>query len=286
MRIDTEDLAYRYSGARQEALADVTVAVDRGETLALLGVTGSGKSTLLALLAGFLEPLCGSISIDGVRVSGPGKVLAPRRRHIGMVFQEQALWPHLTVRRHLEFVLEGSRWPAAKRREKCDGMLGRCGLTELAHRRPGTLSRGEAQRLAVARALVAEPRILLLDEPFSSLDRSRADEARELIIDERNRLQATTLLVTHDHEEALAMADRVAILTAGRLAQVGTPEELYSRPASAAVAELTGPVNWLEGESDGGGRVQTCLGRAEQRVDHRLPDGCPGRRATGASLLR
>jgi ABC-type Fe3+/spermidine/putrescine transport system ATPase subunit len=240
MRIELRSVCASYG--RQVALRDVSLAVAEGELLALLGPSGSGKSTLLFVIAGLMRA-GGRVLIDGQDVDR----VPPRARGIGMVFQDLALWPHLGVAAHLRFVLDGAREHEDRIRE----ILELTELGGLAQRLPSELSGGEAQRLALARALVARPRVLLLDEPLGALDRRLRDKMIGLVRQAHERYGPTTVLVTHDYDEALALADRVAVLHDGRLLQIGLPEQVYARPATVGAAEITGAVSILPGRRDG-----------------------------------
>jgi ABC-type Fe3+/spermidine/putrescine transport system ATPase subunit len=244
MRIELIDVHAAYG--TQPALRGVSLAIEGGQVLALLGPSGSGKTTLLAGIAG-LRPLTGQLLLDGA----PSLALPPRARKAGMVFQDLALWPHLTVAGHLQFVLKGSQVPAAEHAARTRQTLEQLELLPLSSRRPDQLSGGERQRLALARALVAGPRILLLDEPLGALDRRLRDHMLELLRELQQRLRPTTVLVTHDYDEALALADQVAVLHAGRLLQTGAPDLVYHRPVSARVAKLCGPVSLVRAERKG-----------------------------------
>lgn len=244
MRIELHEVTAAHGG--RTVLHGVTLDVASGERLALLGPSGSGKSTLLSVLAG-LHPAQGSVVLDGRDAAR----LAPRARGFGMVFQDLALWPHLTVAGHLAFVLDAARVARAEQGPRVDEVLALVELTALAGRLPAQLSGGEAQRLALARALVARPRALLLDEPLGALDRRLRERMLGLLAEVHARTHATTVLVTHDYDEALAFAERVAVLDAGRLLQTGTPEDVYRRPLHARVAELSGPVSLVPARRDG-----------------------------------
>ena len=224
-----------------ESVSDVTLRVGRGELMALLGSSGAGKSTILRCIAGHLEPDSGEVWIGGeLMAQAP-----PENRNVGMVFQSYALFPHLSLRRNVAFGPErrgASRGTAA---DLADEMLERVGLLELADRYPREISGGEAQRVAVARALAIRPEVLLLDEPLSSLDQTLRRELRSLLRSLQRSFEATTVWVTHDQEEALTVADRVAVLNRGRLQQVGTPLELHTRPANTFVASFVGKMNLL-----------------------------------------
>ncbi len=223
----------------------VSLEIRHGESFFLLGPSGCGKTTLLRMIAGFCAPDAGVIRFDGERVND----LPPHRRNTGMVFQNYALWPHLTVYENVAFGLTvpGRAPPAAERRRRVLAMLERVQMAALADRLPQRLSGGQQQRVALARALVIDPACLLLDEPLSNLDAKLREEMRLEIRQLVRRLGITTVYVTHDQKEALAMADRCAILRQGRVAQVGPPRELYERPADRFVAEFLGGANLIPG---------------------------------------
>ncbi|MFC1706042.1 ABC transporter ATP-binding protein [Planctomycetota bacterium] len=232
MRVELDQVTKTY-GARRVA-DGVTLACGSGELFALLGPSGSGKSTLLHMVAGLVTPDSGRILFGERVVNDPAIRVPSRGRGVGMVFQELALWPHMTVTQHLRFVA-----PTADPQELLDALA----LTGHAHARPAQLSGGEAQRLAIARALVTGPRLLLLDEPLAALDRRLCEQLLELIVDMHRLYGKTTIYVTHAYEEAFGVADRVGVMVSGRLVQVGTPQEIYESPRSETVARLTGPVS-------------------------------------------
>src|SRR5688572_5607668 len=266
MRIELRELCAAHGA--MPVLRGVSLTVEPGELVALLGPSGAGKSTLLAAVAG-LHPSTGELRLDGRDAAR----LPPRARGLGMVFQELALWPHLSVAAHLDFVLgaEGVRGAEAEARVRA--VLAQVELAGLEARRPAELSGGEARRLALARALVGRPRALLLDEPFGSLDRGLRERMLALVAALHARERTTTLLVSHDPDEALALAGRVAVLHAGRLLQVGPPAEVYRRPASALVAELTGPVSVVPARR-AGARVALPLGELGAELEAELAPGC------------
>jgi iron(III) transport system ATP-binding protein len=245
------------------AVEEVTLEVARGELMAVLGPSGCGKTTLLRLIAGFEAPDRGSVDVGEETVAGPGRLVPPERRRVGMVFQDYALFPHLSVEANVAFGL------SRRSREERDSLTRRTlelvGLQHKARRHPHELSGGERQRVALARALAPEPEVVLLDEPFSNLDATlRADLRREVELILRDA-EATALLVTHDQEEALSLADRLAVMREGRIVQVGAPEEVYGRPASRWAAQFVGEVNVLAGVARDGG-VDTELGRFDLRA--------------------
>ena len=248
------------------AVDDVDMEVRRGEFLGVLGPSGCGKTTLLRLVAGFERPDGGGIEIDGQAVSGPRRNVAPEHRRIGMVFQESALFPHLDVEGNIGFGLARTG-----RGARVAELVALVGLAGLQRRMPHELSGGQQQRVAVARALAPDPAIILLDEPFSSLDATLRTQLRGEVRDILRTAGATTLFVTHDQSEALEISDRVAVMRAGRIEQLSTPDELYLRPVNRFVAGFVGEANLLAGEVRHG-EVQTLVGRFRAAGDS-LADG-------------
>ena len=245
-----EDL--RLSYGRVVVLDGVTLEIAPGEFFALLGPSGSGKSTLLRVIAGFVQHQGGRLLIDGRELSDePAWV-----RRVGMVFQNYALWPHLNVRENVAFGLVESGMPRRQIDERVAEALDQVELGGLAHRSPGQLSGGQQQRVALARTLVTEPQLLLLDEPLSNLDRTLRVQMRQELHKLQRRLGITTIFVTHDQEEAMTSADRIAVLDRGVVQQVGTPITLYDYPATPFVAGFVGTMNML------GGTVRSTSGRA------------------------
>ncbi len=227
------------------------VTVPPGELVALLGPSGSGKTTLLRVIAGLEVPDAGTVSISGRVVAGPGAWVEPERRKVGMVFQDGALFPHLTVAANVAF---GE--PAAGRVDECLRLVG---LAHRARSYPHELSGGERQRGALARALAPDPDVILLDEPFASLDATMRVTLREEVAAILREAGASALLVTHDQQEALSLADEVVVMREGRVEQAGTPEDLYDHPASRWAAEFLGDAEVLDGEVTEG-RVRCALG--------------------------
>jgi iron(III) transport system ATP-binding protein len=245
------------------AVRNVSLEIHPGELMAVLGPSGCGKTTLLRLIAGFETPDHGTVRVGDETLAGPGRLVPPEKRRVGMVFQDYALFPHLTVEANIAFGL--SRRPRGERERLTRRTLELVGLQHKTGRHPHELSGGERQRVALARALAPEPEVVLLDEPFSSLDATlRADLRREVELILRDA-EATALLVTHDQEEALTLADRLAVMREGRIVQVGAPEDVYGRPASRWAAQFVGEVNVLSGVARGGG-VETELGRFDLRA--------------------
>jgi iron(III) transport system ATP-binding protein len=239
--VDIRHIALSF-GATQ-VLKDITVSVEPGEFFALLGPSGSGKSTLLRLIAGFNQHQSGEVLIDGRDVTG----IPPWHRNVGMVFQNYALWPHMTVEQNVAFGLEERRFPRAEIRAKVKAALDLVGLAEFATRRPGQLSGGQQQRVAIARTLAIEPQVLLLDEPLSNLDAKLRVQTRQELVKLQRRLGITTIFVTHDQEEALTTCHRVAVMDQGVIQQVGTPMDLFDFPVNRFVAQFVGSVNLFAG---------------------------------------
>jgi iron(III) transport system ATP-binding protein len=213
------------------ALEDVSLEVQPGEVVCVLGASGSGKSTLLRLIAGVARPTTGRVLLDGVEVAGPQTFVEPEHRRVGMVFQDFALFPHLTVSANVAFGMKGR--PRSEIATVVGSLLERVDLTRYAQSYPHILSGGERQRVALARALAAQPRVLLMDEPFSSLDGRLRDQVRQQTLDLLRETATTTIIVTHEPDEALRIADRIVILDKGRLVASGPPEELDTRHSTS-----------------------------------------------------
>ncbi|SLN77228.1 ABC transporter ATP-binding protein [Oceanibacterium hippocampi] len=240
------------------SLLGIDLAVRDGEILCLLGPSGSGKSTLLRVAAGLEVPSEGRVLIDGRTVAEDGRSLPPEERNVGLVFQDYALFPHLTVLDNIAFGLKDMG--RQERRARARDILGRVGLADYADRYPHALSGGEQQRVALARALAPKPHLMLMDEPFSGLDAGLRDTVRDATLELLRAEHATTLIVTHDPEEAMLTADRIALMRAGRVVQVGTPDELYRHPNSDFVARFFSQVNEIRGAVVAG-HVETRIGR-------------------------
>ena len=230
------------------ALERINLEVRSGELITLLGPSGCGKTTTLRLLAGFISPDEGKIIVNERVISAPKNSLPPEKRNMSMIFQSYAIWPHLTVFENVAFGLRLRKIGKQELRERVSKALSLVHLERLAHRYPAELSGGQQQRVALARAVVVEPKILLLDEPLSNLDASLREEMRNEILTLHQQLKLTTVYVTHDRREALALADRVVVMAGGKIQQVGTPEEIYEQPATEFVANFIGRCNLLSGK--------------------------------------
>lgn len=225
------------------AVSDFSLDIEDGEMVSFLGPSGCGKTTTLRMVAGFIEPTAGTIEIGGQDVTR----VPPHKRNAGMVFQRYALFPHMTIAENVAFGLKMHKVPKAERAVRVKQALDMVRLDTYAQRYPRQLSGGQQQRVAIARALAIQPKVFLLDEPLSSLDAKLRIEVREEIRALQQRLGLTTILVTHDQEEALTIADRVAIMHDGRIQQVGTASDLYERPQNRFVADFLGKMNFFDG---------------------------------------
>ena len=237
-RVQITDLRKDYG--TKVALSGVSLVVEPGTFTVLLGPSGSGKTTLLRCLAGIEQPTSGTITIADKVVAGPAGNVGPERRNLSMVFQDYALWPHLTVRRNIAFPLKSSTLSKVERASRVGDMLERVGIAHLADRYPNELSGGEQQRVALARALCAHVGLVLFDEPLSNLDADRRDQLRIEIATLTRDAGVTAVYITHDQSEAFALADRVGVLRNGELVQYTRPEKIYRHPKSAFVARFTG----------------------------------------------
>jgi putative spermidine/putrescine transport system ATP-binding protein/spermidine/putrescine transport system ATP-binding protein len=247
--------------------------VRRGELMTLLGPSGCGKTTLLNLVAGFFAPDSGEIAIDGARVTG----LPTWRREIGMTFQNYALFPHMTVASNVGYGLRARRLAKPEIVRRVAAVLELVKLSGLEDRKPRQLSGGQQQRVALARALVVRPKVLLLDEPFSALDRNLRASMQVELRDIQRKLGVTTIFVTHDQSEALSLSDRIAVISQGRIRQIGAPDDIYRRPVDRFVASFVGDVNVLRGrlERVDGETASVALGPLRVEVPSRALDGVP-----------
>lgn len=232
------------------------------EFVTLLGPSGCGKTTMLRMIAGFEKPTTGSISIGDQVVSSEKEFVPPERRNIGMVFQSYAVWPHMTVFENVAYPLKIKKVAKAEIKKKVDNILKIVHLSQYADRIPSQLSGGQQQRVALGRALVAEPKLLLLDEPLSNLDAKLRESMRFEIKEIQKNFGITVVYVTHDQTEAMAMSDRVIVINRGVIQQVGTPTDIYRHPSNQFVADFVGKVNFLRGEVKGGRIELTGLGQS------------------------
>ncbi len=295
LRLDGVHKTFPVRRGAVQALREVSLSIAGGRMTSVLGASGSGKSTLLRIIAGFERPDCGRVSLDGRYIVGPGVFVRPEHRGIGMVPQDGALFPHLDVAGNIAFGLartQADRLSPARRRaraERVEELLHLVGMAGFQRRRVDQLSGGQQQRVALARALAPSPRVILLDEPFSAIDAAlRAElgtEVRSLL----RGLGITTVLVTHDQEEALSLADHVAVMRDGRVVQVGEPREVYENPVDVATARFVGDAVVLDGTvvscDECGARVECVLGRLTGLHSQIVPgaeDSSSTNRAPGA----
>ncbi|MCP1437536.1 putrescine transport system ATP-binding protein [Erwinia persicina] len=239
--LEIRNLTKSFDG--QHAVDDVNLTIYKGEIFALLGASGCGKSTLLRMLAGFEAPTSGQIMLDGQDLSH----VPPYQRPVNMMFQSYALFPHMTVEQNIAFGLKQDRLPKAEIAERVSEMLALVHMQEYAKRKPHQLSGGQRQRVALARSLAKRPKLLLLDEPMGALDKKLRDRMQLEVVDILERVGATCVMVTHDQEEAMTMAGRIAIMNRGKFVQIGEPEEIYEHPTTRYSAEFIGSANIFQG---------------------------------------
>jgi iron(III) transport system ATP-binding protein len=270
----------------------IDLSIQHGELVCLLGPSGCGKTTTLRLIAGFIVPDAGEILVGGQSLSGPGRALPPEQRRMSMIFQSYALWPHMNVADNVGYGLKLRRLPRDQVARKVAAMLKVAKLEKLADRFPGELSGGQQQRVALARALAVEPETLLLDEPLSNLDTNLREEMRFEIRRLHDEFRYTTVYVTHDQLEAMTTADRIVVMNAGRIEQIGSPEDIFLRPVSEFVARFIGGTNilhgavqgqtiqagplllqWGRGEIGGGGEASISIRPHEVELYPHAPDG-------------
>jgi len=255
------------------AVDGVDLAIEPGEFVSLLGPSGCGKTTTLRMIAGFIDPSAGLIEMDGQVLSSPARSLPPERRGMSMIFQSYAVWPNMTVGENVAFGLRLRRLSNEEVRRRVGEMLDVVQMRHLAERYPAELSGGQQQRVALARAIVIKPQVLLLDEPLSNLDANLREEMRFEIRRLHEAFAITTLYVTHDQAEAMVISDRIAVLERGRVAQVGTADEVFLRPRTRFVAEFIGRTNVIEGVAESTDAL--ARGGLRLRVGGGLSPGAP-----------
>ena len=268
--LEVRNLVKHFYGTQQSAVDDISFELSGGEILALVGPSGCGKTTTLRIIAGLERPDAGLVRLNDRVVASKSVFIPPEKRGVGMVFQDHALFPHLTVSENIAFGLRGQS--PAQIKQTVGDMLHLVGLLPLAKRYPHALSGGERQRVALARALAPRPVLVLMDEPFSSLDADLRMEMREHVRRILKSMQATVVFVTHDQEESLYMGDRLAVLQDGHLEQIGTPEEIFHESNTRFVAEFMGDSDFLKGKVAQRG-IQTEIGLLTEVVD--LPISTP-----------
>jgi len=251
--VELQGLTKRFGA--HAAVDGVDLAIDHGNLVCLLGPSGCGKTTTLRLIAGFIAPDGGAITVGGRALSTAGWALPPERRNMSMIFQSYALWPHMTVAENVGYGLRVRKAPSAEAAARVAAMLAVIQLEHVADRYPGELSGGQQQRVALARALVVKPETLLLDEPLSNLDANLREEMRFEVRRLHDEYKYTTVYVTHDQIEAMTTADVIVVMNHGRIEQCGTPEEVYQRPATEFVARFIGGTNLLKGRAAGADTV-------------------------------
>ncbi|PAB00794.1 ABC transporter ATP-binding protein [Enterococcus canintestini] len=234
--LSLQDISKHYPGKKKNALQDFSLTVEKGEFIAIVGPSGSGKSTLLNILTGFEAPTTGSVILADRNITKD----APKDRDMALVFQEYALFPHMTVAQNITFGMKIRKTAKKERQEKLDWVTKELGLTEVLDVLPKNLSGGQRQRVSLARAIVRDPKLFLMDEPLSNLDAKLRDQVGDLILATHKKLQATTLFVTHSQEEAMSLADRIIVLNDGVIQQIGTPQAVYEKPKNRFVAEFIG----------------------------------------------
>jgi iron(III) transport system ATP-binding protein len=271
-----ERLTRRFADADRPAVDDISFSVGEGEVLALVGASGSGKTTTLRMIAGYEQPDAGRIVLDDARgAQREITALAPQRRGFGMVFQHYALFPHMSVAENVAFGLEARGVSKRERLERARQALERVGLIDAGARAIQSLSGGEQQRVALARAIVIDPPVLLLDEPLSNLDPARRQETREWLRLKLHELKSIAIFVTHDQDDAFAIADRMAVMHDGRLLQIATPDEMYRRPTSIRVAEFIGRSTLVGARREGSKACITLAGVTQCAPIASIPDDSP-----------
>jgi putrescine transport system ATP-binding protein len=263
-----DNISKQFSGNEFKSVDNISLTINEGELFALLGPSGCGKTTLMRMIAGFEMPSEGKITIDGVDMTD----IPPYQRPVNIMFQSYALFPHMNVEQNVAFGLHQEKLPKEEIRGRVKEALAMVKMSEFAHRKPRQLSGGQQQRVALARSLVKRPRLLLLDEPLGALDRKTREHTQMELINIQMMLGITFVMVTHDQEEAMAMANRIAVMKSGHIMQIGTPEEIYEYPRSRFVADFIGAINLFEGTVTSGRdekemlRVESAESGSEIRV--------------------
>ncbi len=252
--LELENLTKRFPGV--VSVDGISLAVERGEFVCLLGPSGCGKTTTLRMIAGFLEPDAGEVRVSGKVLSSVQSVVPPERRNMSMIFQSYAVWPHMTVRQNVGYGLKMKSMAPAEREFRTDALLAATKLDAQAERYPSELSGGQQQRVALSRALATKPDILLLDEPLSNLDANLRGDMRFEIRRLHDEFHYTSIYVTHDQVEAMTMADRIVVMNAGRIEQIGTPADVYEHPNSEFVARFIGGSNVIKAVHLSGNKVE------------------------------
>ena len=271
--LELDKLSKHYGAVR--SVDGIELGVEQGEFICLLGPSGCGKTTTLRMIAGFIEPDAGEIRVGGKVISSPRGVVPPERRQMSMIFQSYAIWPHMTVAQNVGYGLKMKAMPPTEREARTEAMLAATKLAPQAQRYPSELSGGQQQRVALARALAPNPEILLLDEPLSNLDANLRGDMRFEIRRLHDQFHNTSIYVTHDQTEAMTMADRIVVMNAGRIEQIGTPEDVYDRPNSRFVARFIGASNVIDARSVAGRHVEVGGKRIAVGLGEMAPPGEP-----------
>ncbi|SDO32405.1 ABC transporter ATP-binding protein [Alkalicoccus daliensis] len=258
--IQLENITKAFTGSGRPAVDKLSLKIKEGEIISLLGPSGCGKTTTLRMIAGFENPSSGSIHIDGATIVNESRILPPEKRGIGMVFQDYALFPHMTIQKNVMFGL--NKWKTREKKARVKEVLELVGLEEYGDRYPTQLSGGQQQRVALARALAPKPHVVLMDEPFSNLDAGLREKMRFDVTNILRRANTTAIIVTHDQKDAFAVSDRVVVMNEGVIQQIAAPKEMYRCPKNCFVAQFVGKTNILTGKMDNDLRnIHTHIGK-------------------------